>query len=130
MQVGEGGGARGRTGMWGEEGWTLDRVSEPPTLHQSSSRGSPLRCHRVELVQGWITACKERGIPVASDCSLRGTLASPVEVGARAVGGGGTLGGRGGEGSPVEVGALLGCHEAVQGRRGGREGRRRRGLDI
>ncbi len=36
--------------------------------------------YRQELVGGWIAECKAKGIPVSSDCSLRATLASPVEV--------------------------------------------------
>jgi hypothetical protein len=37
--------------------------------------------YRQQLVDGWIQQCKSRNIPVTSDCNLRGTLASPVEVG-------------------------------------------------
>lgn len=36
--------------------------------------------YRAQLVLSWIEACKASAIPVSSDCSLRGTLASPVEV--------------------------------------------------
>ncbi|MEW5314022.1 MAG: hypothetical protein WDW38_005550 [Sanguina aurantia] len=36
--------------------------------------------YRQQLVSGWITECKALGIPVTEDASLRGTLASAVEV--------------------------------------------------
>ncbi|KAG1679671.1 hypothetical protein FOA52_006190 [Chlamydomonas sp. UWO 241] len=36
--------------------------------------------YRQALVSSWIGTCGQRGIPVSADCSLRGTLASPVEV--------------------------------------------------
>lgn len=36
--------------------------------------------YRQQLVDGWIASCKGAGIPVSSDCTLRGTLASAVEV--------------------------------------------------
>ncbi len=36
--------------------------------------------YRIGLVTEWIGKCKERSIPVSPDCTLRGTLASPVEV--------------------------------------------------
>lgn len=35
---------------------------------------------RQDLVDGWIARCKELAIPVSGDCTLRGVLASPVEV--------------------------------------------------
>lgn len=37
--------------------------------------------YRSQLVASWITQCASSGIPVSPDCTLRGTLASPVEVG-------------------------------------------------
>jgi dynein heavy chain len=37
--------------------------------------------YRDELVDRWVARCKELDIPVSDDCTLRGTLASPVEVG-------------------------------------------------
>ena len=37
--------------------------------------------YRQELVSGWVDKCKEYGIPVSPDCTLRGTLASPIQVG-------------------------------------------------
>lgn len=36
--------------------------------------------YRHGLVESWIAACKGAAIPVSSDCTLRKTLASPVEV--------------------------------------------------
>jgi hypothetical protein len=48
-----------------------------PYVHMIGLTPAPARS---KLVEGWIEACKQRGIPVASDSSLRGTLASPVEV--------------------------------------------------
>ena len=36
--------------------------------------------YRQELVSGWVDKCKEYGIPVSPDCTLRGTLASPIQV--------------------------------------------------
>lgn len=36
--------------------------------------------YRHELVSGWVNKCKEYGIPVSPDCTLRGTLASPIQV--------------------------------------------------
>ena len=36
--------------------------------------------YRQELVSGWVDKCKEFGIPVSPDCTLRGTLASPIQV--------------------------------------------------
>ena len=36
--------------------------------------------YRQELVSGWVDKCKEHGIPVSPDCTLRGTLASPIQV--------------------------------------------------
>ena len=36
--------------------------------------------YRDELVQRWVSRCKELDIPVTDDCTLRGTLASAVEV--------------------------------------------------
>ncbi|GFR44385.1 hypothetical protein Agub_g5605 [Astrephomene gubernaculifera] len=36
--------------------------------------------YRAELVAGWISACKERGIPVSEAASLRSTLGNPVEI--------------------------------------------------
>ena len=36
--------------------------------------------YRNELVDKWVQRCKELQIPVSDDCTLRGTLASPVEV--------------------------------------------------
>ena len=36
--------------------------------------------YRNELVAKWVARCKELDIPVSDDCTLRGTLASPVEV--------------------------------------------------
>ncbi|KAJ9531756.1 hypothetical protein QJQ45_021904, partial [Haematococcus lacustris] len=36
--------------------------------------------YRKQLVDGWIAECGQRHIPVSADCTLRGTLASPVEV--------------------------------------------------
>ena len=35
---------------------------------------------RQELVSGWVQRCKEFGIPVSPDCTLRGVLASPIQV--------------------------------------------------
>jgi len=35
---------------------------------------------RDELVAGWVSKCQELQIPVSTSCTLRGTLASPVEV--------------------------------------------------
>ena len=37
--------------------------------------------YRQDLVAGWVVRCRELGIPVSTDCTLRGVLASPVEVG-------------------------------------------------
>ena len=39
--------------------------------------------YRQELVASWIQNCKQAAIPVSDDCTLRATLGSPVEVGAR-----------------------------------------------
>ena len=36
--------------------------------------------YRQELVSGWVDKCKEYGIPVSPDCTLRGTMASPIQV--------------------------------------------------
>ena len=36
--------------------------------------------YREELVEKWVRRCQELDIPVSDDCSLRGVLASPVEV--------------------------------------------------
>ena len=36
--------------------------------------------YRNDLVEKWVERCQELDIPVSDDCSLRGTLASPVEV--------------------------------------------------
>ena len=36
--------------------------------------------YRQELLSGWVSKCKEYGIPVSPDCTLRGTLASPIQV--------------------------------------------------
>lgn len=36
--------------------------------------------YRQELVSGWVDKCKEYGIPVSPDCTLRGTFASPIQV--------------------------------------------------
>ena len=36
--------------------------------------------YRQELVSGWVDKGKEYGIPVSPDCTLRGTLASPIQV--------------------------------------------------
>ena len=36
--------------------------------------------YRDELVRTWVTRCKELGIPVSDDASLRKTLSNPVEV--------------------------------------------------
>lgn len=36
--------------------------------------------YRQELVSGWVDKCREYGIPVSPDCTLRGTLASPIQV--------------------------------------------------
>ncbi|KAL0028415.1 hypothetical protein WJX77_005025 [Trebouxia sp. C0004] len=36
--------------------------------------------YRQELVSGWVEKCKEFGIPVSPDCTLRGVLASPIQV--------------------------------------------------
>lgn len=35
---------------------------------------------RQELLVGWVEQCKKLGIPVSHDCTLRGVLASPVQV--------------------------------------------------
>ena len=35
---------------------------------------------RQDLVDGWIARCKQVAVPVSGDCTLRGVLASPVEV--------------------------------------------------
>ena len=35
---------------------------------------------RDDLMQRWVASCQARGIPVSADCTLRGTLATPVEV--------------------------------------------------
>jgi len=42
--------------------------------------GAFTRVFRQQLVAGWIAEATARGIPVSQDCTLRGTLASPVEV--------------------------------------------------
>ena len=36
--------------------------------------------YRQELVSGWVEKCREFGIPVSPDCTLRGVLASPIQV--------------------------------------------------
>ena len=36
--------------------------------------------YRTELVDSWVAGCQAQGIPVTPTCSLRATLASPVEV--------------------------------------------------
>ena len=36
--------------------------------------------YRDELVSKWVERCKELDVPVSDDCTLRGTLASPVEM--------------------------------------------------
>lgn len=36
--------------------------------------------YRQELVSRWVDKCREYGIPVSPDCTLRGTLASPIQV--------------------------------------------------
>ena len=36
--------------------------------------------YRQELLSGWVNKCKENGIPVSPDCTLRGTMASPIQV--------------------------------------------------
>ncbi|WIA13579.1 hypothetical protein OEZ85_007146 [Tetradesmus obliquus] len=36
--------------------------------------------YREELVSSWVAKCQELAIPVSQNCTLRGTLASPVEV--------------------------------------------------
>lgn len=35
---------------------------------------------RQALVSGWVAGCQQQGIPVSAEVTLRGTLASPVEV--------------------------------------------------
>lgn len=35
---------------------------------------------RQELLSGWVEQCKRLGIPVSHDCTLRGVLASPIQV--------------------------------------------------
>jgi hypothetical protein len=35
---------------------------------------------RDDLMRRWVASCQARGIPTSPDCTLRGTLASPVEV--------------------------------------------------
>ena len=35
---------------------------------------------RQELLSGWVEKCKHLGIPVSPDCTLRGVLASPIQV--------------------------------------------------
>ena len=35
---------------------------------------------RQELLSGWVEKCKLLGIPVSPDCTLRGVLASPIQV--------------------------------------------------
>ena len=35
---------------------------------------------RQELLSGWVEQCKRLGIPVTHDCTLRGVLASPIQV--------------------------------------------------
>ncbi len=42
--------------------------------------GAFTRAYRQQLVAEWIAEAGTRGIPVSTDCTLRGTLASPVEV--------------------------------------------------
>ena len=39
-----------------------------------------LLCDREELVTSWVSGCQQRAIPVSAEVTLRGTLASPVEV--------------------------------------------------
>jgi dynein heavy chain len=42
-----------------------------------------MHCHayrREELVSSWVAKCQALAIPVSQNCTLRGTLASPVEV--------------------------------------------------
>lgn len=36
--------------------------------------------YRQQLVSRWVDKCREYGIPVSPDCTLRGTLASPIQV--------------------------------------------------
>jgi dynein heavy chain len=36
--------------------------------------------NREELVTSWVSGCQQRSIPVSAEVTLRGTLASPVEV--------------------------------------------------
>ena len=36
--------------------------------------------YRQELVSGWVEKCRDFGIPVSPDCTLRGVLASPIQV--------------------------------------------------
>lgn len=36
--------------------------------------------YRQELVSGWVEKCREFAIPVSPDCTLRGILASPIQV--------------------------------------------------
>lgn len=36
--------------------------------------------YRQQLVSGWIAECKERGIPVSDNATLRTTLGNPVEI--------------------------------------------------
>lgn len=35
---------------------------------------------RDDLMKRWVASCQAKGIPVSHDCTLRGTLATPVEV--------------------------------------------------
>ncbi len=36
--------------------------------------------YRQELVSGWVEKCRDFGVPVSPDCTLRGVLASPIQV--------------------------------------------------
>jgi len=49
-------------------------------VHNNSKTASAVCCCRDELVAGWVSKCQELQIPVSPSCTLRGTLASPVEV--------------------------------------------------